>query len=271
MLTHTMHYGSGVFEGIRAYPSSRDSAVFRSATTSAGCSHRPRSSDRRALHRGRAGRGGHAPWCGSTAWTMAATSVPCVPRVRQMGLDPLPCPVNVSVAAWPWGTYLGDEGIANGVSCKISSWRAARPQRRADRGQGTGMYANSSLAKVEALNAGYDKAILLAPNGDVSECTGKNSSSCATVSSSPLRRRTPERSTASPQDTVGDHRPRPRLRGPTRAHHPHGPLPGRRGLPHRDSGRGGPDPGRRRPSRRFRTPGPDHQGDPADVLRHRPG
>jgi branched-chain amino acid aminotransferase len=92
----------------------------------------------------------------------------------EMGLNPLPCPVNVSVAAWPWGTYLGDEGIANGVSVKISSWRRHDPNAVPTAAKGTGMYANSSLAKVEALNAGYDEAILLAPNGNVSECTGEN-------------------------------------------------------------------------------------------------
>ncbi len=92
----------------------------------------------------------------------------------EMGLNPLPCPVNVSVAAWPWGTYLGDEGIANGVSCKVSSWRRHDPNAVPTAAKGTGMYANSSLAKVEALKAGYDEAILLAPNGNVSECTGEN-------------------------------------------------------------------------------------------------
>ena len=92
----------------------------------------------------------------------------------EMGLNPLPCPVNVSVAGWPWGTYLGDEGVANGVSVKISSWRRHDPNAVPTAAKGTGMYANSSLAKVEALKAGYDEAILLAPNGKVSECTGEN-------------------------------------------------------------------------------------------------
>jgi len=92
----------------------------------------------------------------------------------EMGLNPLPCPVNVSIAAWPWGTYLGDEGVANGVSMKISSWRRHDSNAVPTAAKGTGMYANSSLAKVEALNAGYDEAILLAPNGTVSECTGEN-------------------------------------------------------------------------------------------------
>ena len=83
----------------------------------------------------------------------------------EMGLNPLPCPVNVSIAAWPWGTYLGDEGVANGVSCKISSWQRHDPNAVPTAAKGTGMYVNSSLAKVEALKAGYDEAILLAPNG----------------------------------------------------------------------------------------------------------
>ena len=81
----------------------------------------------------------------------------------EMGLNPLPCPVNVSIAAWPWGTYLGDEGVANGVSVKVSSWQRHDPNAVPTAAKGTGMYVNSSLAKVEALKAGYDEAILLAP------------------------------------------------------------------------------------------------------------
>ena len=74
----------------------------------------------------------------------------------EMGLNPIPCPVNVSIAAWPWGTYLGDEGVANGVSTKISSWRRHDPNAVPTAAKGTGMYVNSSLAKVEALDAGAD-------------------------------------------------------------------------------------------------------------------
>ena len=92
----------------------------------------------------------------------------------EMGLNPIPCPVNVSIAAWPWGTYLGDDGVANGVSMKISSWRRHDPNAVPTAAKGTGMYVNSSLAKVEAIKAGYDEAILLAPDGNVSECTGEN-------------------------------------------------------------------------------------------------
>src|SRR5271157_1939057 len=92
----------------------------------------------------------------------------------EMGLNPIPSPVNVSIACWPWGTYLGDEGVANGVSMTISSWRRHDPNAVPTAAKGTGMYVNSSLAKVEAIKAGYDEAILLAPDGNVSECTGEN-------------------------------------------------------------------------------------------------
>ena len=91
-----------------------------------------------------------------------------------MGLNPLPCPVNVSIAVWPWGAYLGDEGVAHGVRMKISSWQRHDPNSMPPAAKGTGMYINSSMAKVEALKAGYDEAILLSPQGYVSECTGEN-------------------------------------------------------------------------------------------------
>jgi branched-chain amino acid aminotransferase len=92
----------------------------------------------------------------------------------EMGLNPLPCPVNVSIAVWPWGTYLGDEGLRRGVRVKVSSWQRHDPNAVPVAAKGTGMYANSSLAKVEALKAGYEEAILLSPQGYVSECTGEN-------------------------------------------------------------------------------------------------
>ena len=92
----------------------------------------------------------------------------------EMGLNPLPCPVNVSIAVWPWGTYLGDEGIRHGVRVKISTWQRHDPNAVPPAAKGTGMYINSSMAKVEALKAGYDEAVLLSPQGFVSECTGEN-------------------------------------------------------------------------------------------------
>ncbi len=175
VLTHTMHYGSGVFEGIRAYPTSRGVAVFRLRD-----------------HIQRLFESAHV-FMIDIPFTLEqiVDASRDVVRVNglddgcylrpivylgygEMGLNPLPCPVSVAIAAWPWGTYLGDEGVTNGVSMKISSWRRHDPNAVPTAAKGTGMYVNSSLAKVEALKAGYDEAILLAPDGNVSECTGEN-------------------------------------------------------------------------------------------------
>src|SRR5437764_11304597 len=174
ILTHTLHYGSGVFEGVRAYPTSRGAGVFRLTD--------------------------HINRLFMSAKVVLIdipfTPVQLVEAVKdtirvngleqcyirpiaylgygEMGLNPLPCPVNVSIAVWPWGTYLGDEGIRRGVRTKVSSWQRHDPNAVPVAAKGTGMYANSSLAKVEALKAGYDEAILLSPQGYVSECTGEN-------------------------------------------------------------------------------------------------
>jgi branched-chain amino acid aminotransferase len=170
-----MHYGSGVFEGIRAYPTSRGVAVFRLrdhierlvASAKVFLIDVPYSVDELVD-------------ATRTVVRVNALEDGCYIRplvylgYGEMGLNPMPCPVNVSIAAWPWGTYLGEEGIAKGVSMKISSWRRHDPNAVPTAAKGTGMYVNSSLAKVEALKAGYDEAILLAPDGRVSECTGEN-------------------------------------------------------------------------------------------------
>jgi branched-chain amino acid aminotransferase len=174
VLTHTLHYGSGVFEGIRAYPTSRGPAVFRLTE------HMRRLHDSaRLLHM-------DIPYSveelvAATKETIRANKVEsCYIRplaylgYGEMGLNPLPCQVNVSIAVWPWGTYLGDEGIAKGVRMKISTWRRMDPNINPVAAKGTGIYINSSLAKVEALHGGYDEAILLNTTGSVAEATGEN-------------------------------------------------------------------------------------------------
>jgi branched-chain amino acid aminotransferase len=175
VLTHSLHYGSGVFEGIRAYPTNSGVAVFRLTDHI------------RRLFTSAKVFMIDVPF--SVEDLVAASKQ--VVRVNgldegcyirpivylgygEMGLNPLPCPVNVAIAAWPWGTYLGDEGVANGIRLKVSSWQRHDPNAVPTAAKGTGMYVNSSLAKVEALKAGYDEALLLAPDGRVSECTGEN-------------------------------------------------------------------------------------------------
>jgi branched-chain amino acid aminotransferase len=174
ILTHSLHYGSGVFEGIRAYKTSRGAAVFRLTD------HIRRLFDSAKVYLI------DVPYSvddlvEAVKDTVRANNLDaCYIRpivylgYGEMGLNPLPCPVNVSIAVWPWGTYLGDKGIKEGVRCKISSWQRHDPNAVPVAAKGTGMYGNSSMAKVEALKAGYDEAILLSPQGYVSECTGEN-------------------------------------------------------------------------------------------------
>jgi len=174
VLTHTLHYGCGVFEGIRAYPTSDGPAVFRLTD------HIRRLFDSAKIFMI------DVPFgvdeiIEATKATVALNGLEqCYIRpivylgYGEMGLNPLPCPVNVSIAVWPWGAYLGEESIDNGVRLKISSWQRHDPNAMPPAAKGTGMYINSSMAKIEALKAGYDEAILLSPQGYVSECTGEN-------------------------------------------------------------------------------------------------
>ncbi len=174
VLTHTLHYGCGVFEGIRAYPTDSGPGIFRLTD------HIKRLFNSAKIFMM------DVPFSVDDIIEATKTTVrvngldQCYIRpliylgYGEMGLNPLPCPVNVSIAVWPWGSYLGDEGIANGVRMKISSWQRHGPNAMPPAAKGTGMYINSSMAKIEALKAGYDEAILLSPQGYVSECTGEN-------------------------------------------------------------------------------------------------
>ncbi|HVM52146.1 MAG TPA: branched-chain amino acid transaminase [Acidimicrobiales bacterium] len=174
VLTHSLHYGCGVFEGIRAYETERGPAVFRLTPHI------------RRLFRSAKIFMIDIPFTEDqiveavkdTVRASGLSSCYIRPLVYlgygEMGLNPLPCPVQVSVAVWPWGAYLGDDGIANGVSMKISSWQRHGVNAMPPAAKGTGMYINSSMAKIEAIKAGYDEAILLSPQGYVSECTGEN-------------------------------------------------------------------------------------------------
>src|SRR3546814_19780015 len=91
-----------------------------------------------------------------------------------MGLNTLPCSVDVSIACWPWGAYLGDDALTKGIRLKISSWTRHDHNIMPPAAKTTGNYVNSSLAKNEAVKAGYDEAILPNTAGVVSECPGEN-------------------------------------------------------------------------------------------------
>ena len=175
VLSHGLHYGTGAFEGVRAYPTSTGVAVFRlrehMARLLRSCKilmiDVPFNLDE---------------LCEGVLDTVRANDMTNGCYIRplvylgygEMGVNPLPSPVNVAIAVWPWGAYLGDHGMANGVRMKISSWQRHNPNAMPTAAKATGMYLNSGLAKVEAIKAGYDEAIMLGPDGRISECTGEN-------------------------------------------------------------------------------------------------
>lgn len=174
VLTHTLHYGMGVFEGIRAYETAEGPGIFRLTE------HIER------LFRSAAILMMEIPYTvdeivEATKETVRSSGLPgCYIRpiayygYGEMGLNTLPCSVDVAIACWPWGAYLGDEAVSKGVRMKISSWTRHDHNTMPPASKTTGNYVNSSLAKVEALKAGYDEAIMLNKAGLVSECTGEN-------------------------------------------------------------------------------------------------
>jgi len=174
VLTHALHYGTGVFEGIRAYETEQGPAIFRHREhlerleKSARLYYMdvPYSLDelREATHELIARNG-----------LRSCYIRPLVVRgYGEMGLNPLENPVEVYIAAWEWGAYLGEEGKANGVRAKTSSYRRISPESLIPHSKASGQYLNSVLAKVEATKAGYDEAILLDHKGVVCEGAGEN-------------------------------------------------------------------------------------------------
>jgi branched-chain amino acid aminotransferase len=174
VLSHAVHYGSGVFEGIRAYETSRGAAVWhleehlKRLFRSAKLYHMDIPYSVEAITEGvkdviRAN-GLHACYVR-----------PLVLRgYGEMGVNPLNAPVNVVIAVWPWGAYLGEDALEQGVRIKISSWRRNSQNSLPAAAKATGQYINSVLAKVESLKAGYDEAIMLNEAGMITDGSGEN-------------------------------------------------------------------------------------------------
>jgi branched-chain amino acid aminotransferase len=175
ILTHSLHYGLGVFEGIRCYRT-RDgrSAIFRLPE------HVRRLYDSAHIN------------LMEIPFQRPTIHEACLDSLRQnhlaegyirplvfigdgvMGLHPGANPIRVAVIAWAWGKYLGEEGMARGIRAKISSFSRHHVNAKMTKGKTCGDYVNSILAKREALLEGYDEAIMLDTQGLVSECTGEN-------------------------------------------------------------------------------------------------
>ena len=174
VLTHGLHYGTGVFEGIRAYETPQGTAVFRHRDhlerlfKSAELYYMPIPYTLEELR-------------AATHELIAANELrecyirPIVFRgYGQMGLYPLDAPVEVSIAVWPWGAYLGEEGKRAGVRAKVASWRRIPHDSLIPHAKACGQYLNNVLAKIEASKAGYQEAILLDSHGFVCEGSGEN-------------------------------------------------------------------------------------------------
>jgi branched-chain amino acid aminotransferase len=174
VLSHGLHYGTGVFEGIRCYETDRGPAIFR---------------HREHLERlARSAEMYYLPLGRSVEEIRDATHElirrnglqSCYIRplafrgYGEMGLYAKDAPVDVIVAVWPWGAYLGEEGKRKGVRAKVSSWRRISPNGLVPHAKASGQYLNSILAKTESANSGYDEAILLDEAGNVCEGSGEN-------------------------------------------------------------------------------------------------
>jgi branched-chain amino acid aminotransferase len=171
---HGLHYGSGVFEGIRAYETPKGPAVFRLTD------HLQRfENSARLLHME----------LGFTVEELreachvliTANGLPeCYLRpvafygYGELGVSAVGNPVDVVIMSWPWGAYLGEEGLKNGISAKISSWQRIGPNVIPHAAKATGVYLNSMLAVTEANRAGYDEAILMTGEGYIADGSGEN-------------------------------------------------------------------------------------------------
>ena len=174
VLSHALHYGSAVFEGIRAYETSRGPAVWhldehlRRLSRSAKLYHMDLPHPHESLVE-------------ATKDVIRANGLrSCYIRplafrgYGEMGVNPLNADINVTIAVWAWGTYLGEDALEQGVRIKVSSWRRNSQNALPAGAKASGQYINSVLAKIESLKAGYDEAIMLNEAGTITDGSGEN-------------------------------------------------------------------------------------------------
>jgi branched-chain amino acid aminotransferase len=174
VLSHVVHYGSSVFEGIRCYHNATGSAVFRLTE------HVERLFDSGRIYRM------DIPFtpeeiCQAILETIKANSLeecyirPVVFRGQgELGVNPLNSPLETVIAVWEWGSYLGQEALEQGVDVGVSTWRRMAPDTLPNMAKAGANYMNSQLVKMEALENGYDEGIMLDYQGLVSEGSGEN-------------------------------------------------------------------------------------------------
>jgi branched-chain amino acid aminotransferase len=174
VLTHGLHYGTGVFEGIRAYETDKGTAVFRHQDhidrlfKSSELYYMPVPYTREEL------RQATLDLIGRNGLTSCYIRPLVFRGYGTMGLFPLDATVDVTIAVWKWGAYLGEASKQEGIRAKVSSWRRISPDSLIPHAKASGQYLNSVLAKIESHKAGYDEAILLDDHGYVCEGSGEN-------------------------------------------------------------------------------------------------
>ena len=171
---HGLHYGTGVFEGIRCYDTPSGPAVFRLTDHV-----RRLDASAKLLYM-------DLPYSveeirDACLQLIGVNGLPeCYLRpfafygYGELGVSTAGNPVEVVIMSWPWGAYLGDEGMKNGIRCKISSWKRVGANTIPHAAKATGIYLNSMLAVIEANRAGYDEAILLTAEGTIADGSGEN-------------------------------------------------------------------------------------------------
>jgi branched-chain amino acid aminotransferase len=174
VLTHGLHYGTGVFEGVRCYDTEIGPAIFRHADhldrlyRSAELYYMPIPYDREQL------RQATLDLIGRNGFRECYIRPIVFRGYGTMGLFPLDAPVDVCVAVWKWPAYLGEDSKRTGVRAKVSSWRRISHDSLIPHAKASGQYLNSILAKIESHKAGYEEAILLDEHGHVCEGSGEN-------------------------------------------------------------------------------------------------
>jgi branched-chain amino acid aminotransferase len=174
VINHTLHYGTGVFEGIRCYNTVKGPAVFRLRE------HVERLLNSAELYKMK------VPYTYEKISEVIKETIrinkmkECYIRplvyygYKKMGVNPIGNPVEVMVAVWPWGAYLGEEGLKKGIRCTLTKWCRIDPRTMPPQAKATANYANAALAKMDALNRGFDESIMHNTSGTICEGSGEN-------------------------------------------------------------------------------------------------
>jgi branched-chain amino acid aminotransferase len=172
--SHGLHYGSGVFEGIRCYETGAGPAVFRLTPHLERLHNSARLIHMELPHSVEELRAASHELIGANGLSECYLRPIAFYGYGELGVHPGTNPVEVVIMSWPWGTYLGEDAITNGIRAKVSSWKRVGPNTIPHVSKATGIYLNSMLAVIEATRAGYQEAILLTDDGYVADGSGEN-------------------------------------------------------------------------------------------------